>query len=421
MSSSPRTAGRLALLTLLAALGPGLVAYADPATGGIAPDDPRFPQQWGLAAVDADQAWELSTGSTQVTVAVIDTGIDYTHPDLYLNVWINQGEIPAPIAQALQDVDADGLFTFRDLADPVNQGPGLARDVDGSGRIDARDLLFPVADGGWADGQDNEANGFVDDLVGWDFADGDNDPLDVDGHGTLCAGIVGAVGDNGEGIAGINWNVQLQAVRLFGAFPAAPTAEQLDQIVDATAKAIAYAAENGARISSNSYGLDENLVSAQGQAAVQAAIDQAALAGHLMVCAAGNGTHDNDLFPKHLPASFPEDNIISVAATQKNEKLAAFSNFGHDSVDLAAPGRKVWSTFPQGFPGSDSSWLAGTSAAAPHVAGAAALILSLAPNLSPAELKLHLLAGVDPLPELEGVTVTGGRLNILRSLSSALL
>src|SRR5262249_19223041 len=158
--------------------------------------------------------WELTTGSTQVVVGEMDTGVEYMHPDLYRNVWLNQAEIPRDVRKKLQDVDGDGLITFWDLNQPVNQGPGKITDLNGTGFIDGGDLLRPVAAGGWADGRDDGHNGFTDDLIGWDFVEDDNDLMDTFGHGTATFGIIGAVGNNGEGVAGVNWKAQIQAVRV---------------------------------------------------------------------------------------------------------------------------------------------------------------------------------------------------------------
>src|SRR5262245_13654271 len=175
------------------------------------PNDPIYPSQYSYGAriTQADQAWDLTTGSTKVVVADIDTGLDYTHPDLYLNVWINQAEIPAAVRANLQDLDGDGLITFRDLNDPVNQGPGKVTDLNGTGYIDGGDLIRPVAAGGWADGEDGGHNHYTDDLIGWDFLHNDNDPFDDFGHGTYTAGLIGAVGNNGVGMAGLSWQVQI--------------------------------------------------------------------------------------------------------------------------------------------------------------------------------------------------------------------
>src|SRR5262249_48914857 len=135
-------------------------------SGGIIPNDPRFPQQWGLDTTEAPQAWELTTGSTKVVAAVLDTGVDYTHPDLYKNIWINQAEIPKDTRRNLVDTDGDGLITFWDLNEPANQGPGKIADLNGNGYIDGGDILKPQSQGGWANGIDEGHNGYVDDLIG---------------------------------------------------------------------------------------------------------------------------------------------------------------------------------------------------------------------------------------------------------------
>src|SRR4051812_45874128 len=168
------------------------------------PNDTFFPLQWWMQNVSAPQAWDLTTGSSRVVVNVNDTGIDYTHPDLYLNVWLNQKEIPFAIGnKGLRDTDADGLITFWDLNARQNNGRlvngAFVTDVNGTGYIDGGDLLN---DPRWENGVDNGGNGYADDLVGWDFVNNDNDPMDDHFHGTHVAGIIGAVGNNVEGGAG---------------------------------------------------------------------------------------------------------------------------------------------------------------------------------------------------------------------------
>ena len=377
------------------------------ATETAAADDPRLKQQYNLDSTEVHNAWSLTTGSTEVTVAVIDTGVDYLHPDLYLNIWINQEEIPTAIRPLLTDIDGDGLITFWDLNDTINIGPTTITDLNGTGYIDGGDLLFSVDMGGWADGSDNGQNGFVDDLVGWDFGDNDNDPLSLDSHGTRVAGVIGAIGNNDLGVAGINWQVQIMPVKI---------AVGANRMVsgEAVSPSIYYAVNNGARISNHSYGDFASNLPPDLIAVVREAVDYAAAHDHLLVAAAGNQAMDTDITP-FLPADYDASNVISVAATDRHDGLAKFSNYGTVSVDLGAPGVGIWTTSLNGR----YAKLDGTSVAAPHVAGAAALLLALDPNLSADELKSLILNNVDPLADLEGITVTGGRLNLFSAMTAA--
>src|SRR4029453_13472785 len=160
---------------------------------------------------EASAGWDYTTGSYKVEVADIDTGIDYTHQDLYQNVWVNQAEIPPAVRKGLKDVDGDGLITFRDLNDSANAHKFGVNDLNKNGYIDAADLLTLYKKdgaGGWEDGINGATfkgdTHYVDDIVGWDFAGNDNDPFDGDGHGTHTAGIIGAMGNNGKGVSGGN-------------------------------------------------------------------------------------------------------------------------------------------------------------------------------------------------------------------------
>ena len=151
-----------------------------------------------------------ATGKSNIVVGNIDTGIDYMHLDLYLNVWLNQGEVPPDMV--LDDTNGDGLITFRDLNDAANQS--FVTDLNGNDRIDAGDLL---KDARWADGVDGDGNGYVDDLIGWDFVNNDNNPFDDNNHGTHTSGTIGAIGGNATGVAGMAWNVQIAAMKFLSA------------------------------------------------------------------------------------------------------------------------------------------------------------------------------------------------------------
>lgn len=321
------------------------------------PNDPLAPSMWGLdntgqtggtpdADIDAPEAWDITTGDSSLVVAVIDSGSDLTHEDLAPNLWTNPGEIPG------NSIDDDG-------------------------------------------------NGYVDDVFGWDFSRNDNDPSDDEfacgGHGSHTAGTIGAAGNNGIGITGISWNVKIMSLKAartqFGIFCSLSDADILE--------AIEYAADNGAMLSNNSYG---------GGGSNQAVEDAIRASRRLFVAAAGNDGSNNDNSPSY-PASYPLDNIISVAATDHNDNMAGFSNFGVASVDLGAPGVNILSTVPgDGYDGSFS----GTSMASPHVVGVAALLLADDPTLTPNELKWRLLQSTDNI----GIPVaSAGRLNAHAALS----
>jgi subtilisin family serine protease len=317
------------------------------------PNDPLFPQLWGLnntgqtgglpgADISATEAWETTTGTTDVVVGIIDTGIDYTHPDLAANIYTNPGEIP---------------------------GNNI----------------------------DDDANGFVDDVRGWDFINHDNDPMDDHGHGTHVAGTVGAVGNNGVGVAGVNWTVRLMPLKFLSSGGSGTTADAIS--------AIEYATQAGVNVMSNSWG------GGGFSEALRLAIQDANAAGILFVAAAGNESNNNDLFPAY-PASYDVPNVIAVAATNHNDQIANFSNFGATSVDLAAPGVDILSTLPGGNYGQFS----GTSMATPHVSGALALLLSRFPGMTVAAAKALVINSVDQLPSLNGLVLSGGRLNVARAL-----
>src|SRR5262245_97487 len=305
------------------------------------------------ADIDAPEAWDIATGTSSTVVAVIDTGVDYNHPDLAANIWTNPGEIP---------------------------GNGI----------------------------DDDGNGFIDDVHGWDFANNDNNPMDDNGHGTHVSGTIGAIGNNGTGVVGVNWNVSIMPVKFLNA--------QGSGTVAAAIQALQYAVANGARVSNHSYGS-----SSFSQAELDS-IQAAGAAGDLVVAAAGNGNFfgqpiNNDNTPFY-PASYhpSPDNVIAVAATDRTDHFASFSNYGATSVDIAAPGVSIYSTTPNNSYGFKD----GTSMATPHVTGAAALVWSAFPNLTAQEVKQRLLDNTDPIGNLNPSrpTVTNGRLNVFKALSA---
>jgi subtilisin family serine protease len=331
---------------------PNFIVHAD-----AVPNDPSYANTWGLnntgqpingfpgtpdADIDAPEAWNTTTGSAGVTVAVIDTGVDWSHPDLSSQIWINQGE------------NCSGCRT---------------------------------------DGIDNDHNGYVDDWHGWDFVGNDNNPMDDHGHGTHVSGTIGATGNNGIGVAGVNWNVRIMPVKFLNAQGSGSTADAVS--------AVLYAAQNGADVMNNSWAGGDY------SQALGDAITVADQHNSLFVAAAGNDGSDNDAEPTY-PASYDLPNVVAVAATDNSDDLAYFSNVGRQSVDLGAPGVDIYSTWP----GGGYQFLSGTSMATPHVAGAAALAKSAFPSATAVGLKALLLDGVDPDPALADETTTGGRLNI---------
>jgi subtilisin family serine protease len=336
------------------------VEYAEPdyrvfPIGGLAaattPDDPQYINQYHLnntgqtegtadADVDAPEAWDITTGDSTIVVAVIDTGIDTEHPDLLGNMWVNEGEI-------------------------------------------AGDLI------------DNDGNGFVDDIHGWDFANDDNsvyDGADNDYHGTHVAGTIGAVSNNGIGVAGVAWNVRIMSLKFLhgGGF----TSDAID--------ALAYAKANGAKFTSNSWGGGGHSV----------ALDDAITAhGGLFIAAAGNESSNSDLRPAY-PAASDNDLIISVASTDNNDGLSGFSNYGERTVDLGAPGSAILATWPE----NEYKAISGTSMATPVVSGTAVLVYARFPDLSPSQMKDRLMYSGDVITSLAGKTVSGRRVNALNSL-----
>jgi VCBS repeat-containing protein len=369
------------------------------------PNDPYFRDglQWGLDGLygsAAPAAWGQSSGSLSTVVGVVDTGIDMTHPDLYRNIWINQLEIPQSLRSQLLDINGDGLITFHDLNHSSNTS--WVFDFNGNTYIDAYDLLD---DGRWVDGIDNAGNGFIDDLFGWNFYDNNNRPLDDDGHGTHVAGTIGAMTHNALGVAGVNWDVQLMALRFMN-----PDGGFTSDAVRALDYFTWFARNDPSQhyvATNNSWG------SGSYSSALLSAIGRGAQADVLFVAAAGNDGTNNDR-TAFYPSNYNTlslagyDAVIAVAATTSAGGLALFSNFGGLSVDVGAPGVSILSTVP----GGSYAYYSGTSMAAPHVAGAVALYASAHPQAGAAEIRDALLASVTAMSALNGKTVTGGRLNM---------
>ncbi|NJM61157.1 MAG: S8 family serine peptidase [Oscillatoriales cyanobacterium RU_3_3] len=320
------------------------------------PNDPKFKQLWGFN----------NTGQTDGTP---DADIDAA------TAWdVQKGSKNVVVAVIDSGVD----YKHQDLAANIWNNPG---EIAGD-RID------------------NDNNGYKDDVRGYDFINKDSDPMDDNSHGTHIAGTIGAVGNNRIGVVGVSQNVSIMPIKVIDSDEFGPT----DRIV----KGINYATNNGAKIINASFG---GSFSSQ---VMKDAIADANNKGVLFVAAAGNEGNNNDRNPNY-PASYDLPNIISVAATNDRDRLAGFSNYGKNSVDLGAPGEDILSTVP----GNQYNFKTGTSMAAPHVAGAAALLLAQNPNFSAAQLKDSLMKTVDPLTSLNGKTVSGGRLNLGKSFNNS--
>lgn len=347
--------------------GHPLVEYAEPnymySIYGMAddvplPDDPKFDQLWGLhntgqtdpagvmgspdADIDAPEAWAMTTGSPNIVVAVIDTGIDYKHEDLAANMWVNTGEIPANAI-------------------------------------------------------DDDKNGYVDDVYGYDFSNNDGDPLDDHEHGTHVAGTIAAVKDNKMGVVGVAPTVKLMAVKFLDSFGSGELAD--------AALGIEYAIKMGAKILSNSWG---------GGGFSQSLYDIISLANQnsiVFTAASGNDGRNTDSSP-HYPSSYEQPNVISVGAITSEDILANFSNFGMKSVHVLAPGQAILSSVP----GNKYAVMKGTSMATPHVSGIAALILSHEPELLPSEVRDRLIKTSNEILSVRRKVMSAGRVNAYNAI-----
>ncbi|MFW5871124.1 MAG: S8 family serine peptidase [Verrucomicrobiota bacterium] len=311
------------------------------------PNDSSYGQLWGMDEIDAPKAWDLNTGGN-IVIGVLDTGIDYNHSDLADNMWVNEEEIP---------------------------GNGI----------------------------DDDNNGYVDDVYGWDFYDNDNDPASDNAHGTHVAGTIAAVGNNTNGVAGVLWESRIMALRFMGE-DGGTTSDAIDAL-----EYMSMMKQRGVdvRIGNHSWGGGEFSDS------LRLALEDHGNSGILAVCAAGNDGNNTDVYPMY-PASYDLDNIISVAATDSGDVLAYFSNYGSTTVDLVAPGVSIFSALPDNGYGYGS----GTSMAAPHVAGAAGLLWNYAAVATYGEIKEAILQGTDPVSSLDGTTVSGGRLNVYKAMKA---
>ncbi len=346
---------------------PDYAVYPEAVPSSKMPNDQYFSQLDNLqntgqgggtrdADIDAPEAWGSTTGSSGAVVAVIDTGIDINHTDLKRNIWTNRGEVPG-------------------------------------NRID------------------DDKNGYVDDVHGWDFHNDDNSVFDSatdDLHGTHVAGTIAAVGNNKVGVAGVSWQTKIMPLKFIGP-------GDRGYVSDA-AQALDYAVAEGVKISNNSYGFYDTCGGCYSQTLLDA-IERARKARHLFVTAAMNGGSDgkgdnNDKAPVY-PASYGSSNIISVAAADEKDQLTSFSNYGPTSVDLAAPGLNILSTLPGNRYGNGS----GTSMASPHVAGVASLVLSKYPNWGAYGMKTKILNSVDVKSSLRGKVLSGGRLNAAKAIA----
>lgn len=325
------------------------------------PNDPRFKELWGLrntgsnepngrsagvegADVNALAAWDITKGSKQIRIAVIDTGIDYTHPDLKRNMWVNSAEL-----NGKKGVDDDG-------------------------------------------------NGYVDDIYGYDFANNDADPMDGNGHGTHCAGTIGAVHNDGVGVAGVMDEVTLMPIKFLD--------DSGSGSLDAAIQSIDYATKMNVDLMSNSWGGGGR------SEALNEAIKKAADKGIVFTAAAGNSSSNNDASEAY-PANYDQPNVISVAALTAQNGLASFSSYGKSKVHIAAPGHNVLSTIP----GNKYDVYSGTSMATPHVSGVIGLLLAKEGRMDLDTLRDRVVMTGVPVAGLRGKTLTSSRIDAYNLLT----
>lgn len=338
-------------------------------------NDDKYDKLWGLkntgqtltigdrestgiagADIDAETAWQTTTGSKEVVVGVIDTGVDYTHEDLVNNMWTNTLELNGE------------------------------------------------------DGVDDDGNGYVDDIYGWDAFDNEGDPMDEGGHGTHVAGTIGAEGNNGVGVVGVNHNVSIVGCRFLGPNGGATSGAIacLDYMVGLKNSGV------NIKITNNSWG------GGGYSKALEDAISANNDAGILFVAAAGNSARDNDQ-SDYYPSNYDVPNVMSIASTTNKDDMSGFSQWGLTTVDMGAPGSDIASTYPMALQGGNPGyvWMSGTSMATPHVSGVAALIASLDEDVTVAEMKDILMNSGDPIDALAGKTVSGKRLNAANAVEMA--
>lgn len=382
-------------------------------------NDPKINNLWGMQGgygSKATTAWDQNyIGSSKIVTGIIDSGIDYTHQDLYLNIWLNQGEIRSlSFFSSLQDIDKDGLITFRDLNSSINLTNPSAnlKDWNTNGYIDAGDLLNNQS--GWEDGKDNDKNGYIDDLIGWDFVNKDNDPYDDNGHGTHVAGTIGAIGNNNTGVSGLNWQSQMVALKtLSGAGSGSLSSAVAATDYFTTAKVQATSRNESSRF----IGTNNSWSGGGYSQALADSIKRASDQDLLFIAAAGNGGSDgisdnNDIY-RNYPSNYTNSNVIAVASLTSTGALSSFSNYGAVSVDLGAPGSSILSTLP----GNQYGTYSGTSMATPHVTGALALMASANLQATAQQLKNALLQSAVATTSLSRKTLSGGRLDVAAAIN----